>query len=312
MIFSNDGSQLSCGCTDGKIRTWNVRTGEQPKPIDAHWPGEDITGLAYSTDDTILASASMDHTIKLWTMPGDQKNHPREQVHLKSTIHCGHVACLSFSYDNSLLIVGHHDRERISIYDVASGELKYQLTGGDMPVASVQMTRDGKHIISTCAAKRMKVWNLSKAECCHTWEGTSFSTVSIIDDNDIQIASIVNQYEFIIWTTAFPSETTTDYNGVIRRRYSNVSSGRDSSLLWESGITVETQRPYEIEFSKGGQKVASVDDFRGLLVYSTKDGKPLLAVKDTGLFPVHHLAFSQDRLVAVVSRMYNGIHLFYT
>jgi WD40 repeat protein len=300
--FSHSGSQLCCGCTDGKIRVWNVRSGEQ-KSIDAHWPGEDVTALAYSTDDCMLASASTDHTIKIWTLdPPENEKTAFTTFQLKNIIHSGHVSCLSFSYDNSLLIVGHHNREKISIYDVSTCQLSFELTGGNMPVASAQLTRNGRQLVSTCAAKQMKVWSLSSKECYHIWEGRSFSTVSVNDDHNIQIASIENQDKFSIWNAHVPASHC--------RRRCSVNVLCDD--FTRSSITVETQCPFLIEFSECGAKVACADDFRGLLVYSTRDGKVLKRVDDTGLFPIHNLAFSHDGSVAVVSRMYNAIHLFYT
>jgi WD40 repeat protein len=81
MVFSPDGTELACGCSDGSIKVWHVWTGEQ-KPsslLRGHWPGEAVLAVAYSNDlhnnnnksnvnerSLMLVSSSTDHTIRLW------------------------------------------------------------------------------------------------------------------------------------------------------------------------------------------------------------------------------------------------------
>jgi len=96
LTFSDDHSLLACGCFDGKIRSWDVRSGELPLPYEGHWPDEAVLAVAYSSSSSnnssnnsrnssgngngngrsgrsnhapkrrLLASSSTDGTIRIW------------------------------------------------------------------------------------------------------------------------------------------------------------------------------------------------------------------------------------------------------
>ncbi|KAG7336883.1 WD repeat-containing protein [Nitzschia inconspicua] len=117
IVFSNDGTELACGSSDGSIKLWNVWTGEQPS-LRGHWPGEEVIALAYSNSNNNnnnlmnhqkhhhqqqhhhhqqqqrhqqhngngnwLASSSTDHTIRIWKKPPFQPS-PRFQPQQQSS-----------------------------------------------------------------------------------------------------------------------------------------------------------------------------------------------------------------------------------
>ncbi|KAF8840910.1 WD40 repeat-like protein [Paxillus ammoniavirescens] len=67
MLWNGKGVDevLILGTDDGMIRRWNAGKGEAVgEPLHAH--SGPIYGLALSNDDKILASASLDYTVKLW------------------------------------------------------------------------------------------------------------------------------------------------------------------------------------------------------------------------------------------------------
>jgi len=68
LTFSEDNALLACGCSDGKIRSWDVRVGELQMPCEGHWPDEAVVALAYGhdSDHRLLASSSTDGTIRVW------------------------------------------------------------------------------------------------------------------------------------------------------------------------------------------------------------------------------------------------------
>ena len=73
--FSEDNLLLACGCSDGKIRSWDVRLGELPLPPSdqSHWPDEAVIALSYSSSNKnrLLASSSTDGSIRIWNVPSN-------------------------------------------------------------------------------------------------------------------------------------------------------------------------------------------------------------------------------------------------
>ncbi|CAI5486032.1 unnamed protein product [Closterium sp. Naga37s-1] len=67
-----DGRMVAAGLNDGSLQVWNVRTGWGSLPdllcADAHQRGDDITGLAFCSDASLLVSRSMDGSMKVTWM----------------------------------------------------------------------------------------------------------------------------------------------------------------------------------------------------------------------------------------------------
>ncbi|KAG7338627.1 WD40 repeat-containing protein [Nitzschia inconspicua] len=270
LIFSHNLSQVACGCTDGKVRLWHVRTGEQKHALDAHWPGEPVVALAFSSNDTLLASASTDHTIRLW----DVTRISKEDQATPRTIHSSHVSCLFFSHDQSRIVVGHFNSERISIFDVSNGKQSHHIRGGITPVSSVRLTQDGNHLIWTCATKQLKVWDINKEECIGVLEGKRINAVCPLQDRHnlhVRIASIEDPNKFSLWTTEITS--------ISQNKIDDLSVHRFAPTL-----IVKNTFSCIIRFSINGTKVACVDDYRGLRLHDTRTGEETNFIKDTGLF----------------------------
>ncbi|KIK81105.1 hypothetical protein PAXRUDRAFT_204175 [Paxillus rubicundulus Ve08.2h10] len=65
MVWSPDSRQLISACNDGQIYFWSAPTGAQlGSPLQAHL--DKINCVAISPSGSLLASASVDHTARLW------------------------------------------------------------------------------------------------------------------------------------------------------------------------------------------------------------------------------------------------------
>jgi WD40 repeat protein len=68
LAFSSDGTLLAAGHVDGRVRLWDVVTGELLVPLAGH-PQSPWLRVAFSPDGTLLASGGWDGTVWLWHVP---------------------------------------------------------------------------------------------------------------------------------------------------------------------------------------------------------------------------------------------------
>lgn len=105
-IYQNENSNLiAAGCDNGSILVWDRRRSFVHvtfKCLNAHLQDQSITSLKWSYDGQILASRSMDHTLKLWDIRKFNKclsSHENIYNHFSMTN-------ISFSPNDKFLITG--------------------------------------------------------------------------------------------------------------------------------------------------------------------------------------------------------------
>lgn len=337
IVFSDDGTNLACGCSDGMIRTWNVWTGERRRQLQDR-PGEAVVVLAFSPDGTKLASASTGHTIKIWSLlswAGEEKLSTTSSSSSSRTmprprnIHARDVSCLAFSRDGKKLYSGHHnDGEILRVFDVQTGRCQQTISGGtNNPVTTIRPCEDDQNLIAICTTTSLKVWDLSTGQCQNKWEnGKAYNAIHVFETNDtkcnepfsIQIASIQSEESFSVWTTSLspnPKKPPLASRAGHNRRCARIGPPSTLPVTYFHNLC-----PYEIRFSSNGQKVASIDDFTSVKVWNANSStgseedsastNMASFFQDESLFPIHDIAFAVDQTVAVVSRYYNAIHLF--
>jgi WD40 repeat protein len=68
LAFSPDGSLLAAGCVDGRVRLWDVLTGDLLVTLAGH-PQSPWVRVAFSPDGTLLGSGGWDGTFWVWSVP---------------------------------------------------------------------------------------------------------------------------------------------------------------------------------------------------------------------------------------------------
>ena len=94
--FVAEGSLLAAGTFEGDIRVWDFRTGKEQPRLKGHT--KRVRAVAASRSGRLLASASSDHTVRLWDMSSRKGALVVKQTLIVSTV--------AFSPDGRLLALG--------------------------------------------------------------------------------------------------------------------------------------------------------------------------------------------------------------
>jgi WD40 repeat protein len=269
VAFSPDSKQIASGGADGKIKFWEIETGECLRTFDGH--KEWVHSVAYSPDGKLIASCGRDALVKLWDV---------ESGKLRKTF-AGHqevAMSVAYSPDGRLLASCGRDKNKdIRIWDVQSGDrVKFIETGDVCTSSGVLFTLDSKQVIF--AGDGLSLWDIESEECTRTFKGHSDSPGAVsMSRNGKWIASTGSFTDHTLrlwdarsgnclWTKGFPkgesgagglmfvSEDTVlvsgHHNGTIR--YWNVETGKPLQTIKAHSGPVST-----LSADKAGQLLVS-------------------------------------------------------
>ncbi|KAK9474914.1 WD40-repeat-containing domain protein [Dipodascopsis tothii] len=154
-----DVVQLLVGLTNNSLEYYSVALPEAYKSsnplaeyqsvyqLDLLGHRTDPRALAISSDDLMIASAS-NGTLKVWN---------ERSTNCIRTFECGYALSLAFLPGDTLLVAG-TKAGAIELFDVASSALLETIEAHDGALWSLQVTPDGKGLVTASADKTVKFW----------------------------------------------------------------------------------------------------------------------------------------------------------
>lgn len=187
---------------------------------------DECLGVFVNDENTMVASGSLDETIKLWSLP--------EGKEIKTLVgHLGAVNNISFSGNDSLLASASSDLT-VKIWDIASGKAVETLKGHTDKVIGCYFSQDtaSTFVASGSFDKTIKFWDVSLGKEIKTLYGHDLAVNNVAYSYDGHyIASCSDDKTIKLWstdmTTKIPIKTMTGHTAPVL----SVIYSFDSKLL---------------------------------------------------------------------------------
>ncbi len=169
LTFVDQGRQLVVAGTEGGLSLFDLGDRREARPFVGH--SGSVTAVGIAPNGPLLASASLDQTIRLW--------------HLQTgeavacwTGHKGPVTCLAFSPDGLFLASGSWDRT-LRVWEVATGKELVCFRAHEKMVTAVAFAPDGRSLATGGWDKLILIWELSLREPLLALQGNTLAVASI-------------------------------------------------------------------------------------------------------------------------------------
>lgn len=167
-----EGYRVIASSVDGTLYEWQVSLKPTVTRFRRQWvahPDVAVYGLDLSPDQTQLATAGADGTVKLWTVAGDL---------LQTWVgHTAEVQWVTFSPDGQTLASASKDRT-IKFWSVDTGQLQQTLTGHPHILTGIVFSPDGQTLASVGYGGQVYLWSRQGQRLRH-WQAHPQSNLTV-------------------------------------------------------------------------------------------------------------------------------------
>lgn len=164
---TNNDVTLVTGLKNGRIRTWDAKTGALKLELCDHT--DTVTGLSFALKGaftSLLVSSSLDGTLKLWDMDDDGNMIKTLKANSNKFLNC------CWSPDGvTLASVGNY--HSVHLWDMRSRKLQCRLDGHRNNVTKCEFSPDGILLATSSYDSRVIIWNVQLGEALRYLEHCS-------------------------------------------------------------------------------------------------------------------------------------------
>src|SRR5688572_12696841 len=148
--ISPDSKKIAVGTEAGKVIIYEAATGELFRVVDAH--AQPVNQVAFSPDNTLVASTSNDASVKVWRVEDGQA--------MRSFVHSQFLYPVVFGLDSKVVFAG-GGGGLIRCWNIETGTTVRTFTGETTAILALDLSTDGTQLVSGSAApnNRVRLWN---------------------------------------------------------------------------------------------------------------------------------------------------------
>jgi WD40 repeat protein len=247
-----------------------------------------VRGCAWSADGLRIASASDDHTLRIWDAKSGACLATLEG-------HRGDVNGCAWSPDGQRIVSGSED-ETLRIWDAKSGACLATLEGHQDDVNGCAWSPDGLRIVSASHDRTLRIWDCKSCACLATLEGHEDSVSSCAWSPDgLRIVSASRDAALWVWDANSGAclATLDGHRGFVTAcAWSadglRIASASDDHTLriWDakSGACLATLEGHQDDvngcaWSPDGLRIVSASDDKTLRIWDAKSGACLATLE---------------------------------